>query len=551
VASSPFGRWGPAGAGTCPEGRKEYAYSIFGHGGRRPDVRGMRTNMKRLCGTQPIPFRHLTLLLVAFIVAVQSCGQVSDAPMFPTGGPTPGTPASMSKTGGDLQSGAVSAVLAAPLSVTITDASGNAASGVTVNWAVATGGGLLAAPTSITNAMGVATTIWTLGSSLGPQTATATVAGLTGSPATFNANAVTLFSLANLAAGWYHTCGLAAGGAAYCWGSDSAGQLGDGTTTDRKTPTPVVGGLAFASLTLGPRHTCGLTAGGTAYCWGDNIGGALGDGTTSDRHTATPVAGGLVFANLTAGLDYTCGLVPGGAAYCWGDNSQGQLGDGTTISRSTPTPVIGGIVFASLTAQATTCGLTPGGAAYCWGGNTFGELGDGTMTDRHTPTPIAGGLVFASLTGSSDFRCGLTTGGPGYCWGANAYGELGDGTWADNPITPKKMGGLLVFASLWPGGNHDCGLTAAGTAYCWGDNDYGEVGDGKVGNGTTGPGSRGVVLPVPVSNGLTFASLASGFFHTCGLTVAHAVYCWGYNFYGQLGDSTTTDRSVPTPAIKP
>jgi alpha-tubulin suppressor-like RCC1 family protein len=303
--------------------------------------------------------------------------------------------------------------------------------------------------------------------------------------------------------------------------------------------------LVFASLTLGPRHTCGLTAGGAAYCWGDNIDGALGDGTTSDRHAATPVAGGLVFANLSAGLDYTCGLIPGGAAYCWGDNSEGQLGDGTTTSRSTPTPVMGGIVFASLTAQSNTCGLTTGGAAYCWGGNTSGELGDGTTTDRHTPAPVAGGLVFANLTGSSAFRCGLTAGGAAYCWGNNSYGELGDGTWADNPTTPTKVASVLVFASLWPGGNHNCGLTAGGVAYCWGDNDYGEVGDGTKGEHT------GLHLPAAVTGGLVFASLASGFFHTCGLTTTHAVYCWGYNFYGQLGDGSTTDRSVPTRVISP
>ena len=106
-----------------------------------------------------------------------------------------------------------------------------------------------------------------------------------------------------------------------------------------------------------------------------------------------------------------------------------------------------------------------------------------------------------------------------------------------------------MFASLWPVGNHTCGLTAGGAAYCWGDNDYGEVGDGRVGNGT-GP-SRGVILPVSVSGGLVFASLAPGFFYTCGLTAAGGAYCWGSNQYGQLGDGTTTDRSVPVPVVSP
>lgn len=491
----------------------------------------------------------LALAAAMLVVPVQSCGHGGGAPATAVGPGTPGAAATMTKSGGDQQSGPVSAALATPLSVTSTDASGNVVSGVTVNWAVITGGGLLGAPTSVTNSLGVATMTWTLGATLGPQTATATVAGLTGSPATFGATAsaaVPAFTLASLAAGAYHTCGLTSGGAAYCWGSDSAGQLGNGTTTDRSTPTPIVGGLVFASLTLGLRHTCGLTAGGVAYCWGDNFAGALGDGSTTDRHVPTPVAGGPAFANLSAGFDYSCGLTAAGAAYCWGDNSYGQLGDGTTTERHTPTPVAGGFVFTTLTASGATCGLTAGGAAYCWGYNQSGVLAVGTLTvPILTPQPVVGGLAFANLTGSSAFKCGLTTGGTAYCWGSNEKGELGDGLGTYEATTPTKIATILLFASLSPGGDHNCGLTAGGTAYCWGDNDYGEVG-----SGTTGP-NRGVTLPAPVAGGLVFASLAPGFFHTCGLTAAHAVYCWGYNFLGQVGDGTTTDRSVPTPAIRP
>jgi alpha-tubulin suppressor-like RCC1 family protein len=458
-----------------------------------------------------------------------------------------GAAATMARSGGDLQSGPISAALATPLSVTITDASANLVPGVTVSWAAIAGGGSMGAPTSVTNALGVATMIWTLGATLGPQTATATVTGLTGSPATFGATATTAFTLASLAAGSYHTCGLTAGGAAYCWGSDSAGQLGDGTTTSRSTPTPVVGGLVFASLTAGISHTCGLTTAGAAYCWGDNVDGDVGDGTTTAHPTPTPVTGGPVFANLTAGFLYTCGLTTAGAAYCWGNNSNGELGDGTTTSHPTPTPVAGAFVFTSLTAAGShTCGLIAGGAAYCWGYNQSGVLAVGTLTNPIlTPKPVVGGLVFASLMPTSNFTCGLTTGGVAYCWGANEKGELGDGLGTYEATTPTKIASILVFASLWPGGDHNCGLTAGGVAYCWGDNDYGEVG-----NGTTGP-NRGVTLPAPVAGGLVLASLAPGFFHTCGLTAAHAVYCWGYNFYGQVGDGTTTDRSVPTRVISP
>ena len=143
---------------------------------------------------------------------------------------------------------------------------------------------------------------------------------------------------------------------------------------------------SWTSLTAGIAHTCGLTSGGAAYWWGHNVSGQLGDGSTTNRTRPAAVVGGITFASLTAGNAYTCGVTSGGAAYCWGDNSYGALGDGSITNRTRPAAVVGGIPFASLTAGgAHTCGLTSGGAAYCWGHNNWGELGDGSITDRTTP----------------------------------------------------------------------------------------------------------------------------------------------------------------------
>ncbi|MDP3775419.1 MAG: IPT/TIG domain-containing protein, partial [Gemmatimonadales bacterium] len=134
----------------------------------------------------------------------------------------------------------------------------------------------------------------------------------------------------SLTAGGGHTCGLTSGGAAYCWGGNGSGQLGDGSTTQRPTPVAVAGGITFASLAPGGGRTCGVTSGGAGYCWGVNSDGQLGDGSTTQRSTPVAVAGGLTFASLTAGGGHTCGVTSGGAAYCWGVNFQGQLGDGST-----------------------------------------------------------------------------------------------------------------------------------------------------------------------------------------------------------------------------
>jgi alpha-tubulin suppressor-like RCC1 family protein len=218
------------------------------------------------------------------------------------------------------------------------------------------------------------------------------------------------------------------------------------------------------------------------------------------------VAGGLTFSSISAGGWFnTCGLDTQGSAYCWGDNTYGELGDSTKTQRSSPVRVVGGITFAAISTGTThTCGLTSAGSAYCWGANSAGQLGDGTTTDQTSPVAVVGGLTFATISAGAEYTCGVTTSGPAYCWGNNSSGQLGDGTQTGRTV-PTPVAGGLNFASVATGGvgsvegvsaraAHTCGVTTAGTAYCWGDNFYGQLGNGtSSGYGTGGTDSNAPV----------------------------------------------------------
>ncbi|HEY3356108.1 MAG TPA: hypothetical protein VGQ83_22840 [Polyangia bacterium] len=318
---------------------------------------------------------------------------------------------------------------------------------------------------------------------------------------------ITVSSLADaaqLAGGGTHTCAIVTGGAVRCWGSNAAGQLGLGTTTNHTIPVAVPGLAGIAQLGAGQYHTCALLGDGTARCWGLNSAGQLGgsttgtctvSGTARDCGTSPITVAGLAGAReLALGSGHTCARLGDGTVACWGSNYYGQLGDGSAGTRSTPGLVPGLAAVVQLAAGALhTCALLADGTARCWGLNTLGGLGDGTTTERDAPTPVSGLTGAAQLAAGAYHTCARLADGTARCWGSNIDGILGatssshciDGTGTSQPcaLTPLTVTGLAGALHVTTGYYHTCALLAAGEVDCWGSTNEGQVGRGVVAYG--------------------------------------------------------------------
>ena len=361
-----------------------------------------------------------------------------------------------------------------------------------------------------------------------------------------------------LTAGFEHTCAILDNGSVSCWGSNSDGQLGDGTTTDRNTSTQTSSlgtGRTAVAISSGTSHTCALLDDGSVSCWGNNRDGGLGDGTTTDRNTPTQTSSlgtGRTAVAISSGSFHTCAILDDASVSCWGYNGYGGLGDGTTTDRNTPTQTLslgtGRTAIAISSGGTHTCAILDDATVSCWGRNDFGQLGDGTTTNRNTPTQTSSlgtGRTAVAISSGSVHTCAIVDDASVSCWGSNYNGRLGDGTFADRstPTQTSSLGTGRTAVAISSGSYHTCAILDDGSVSCWGANGNGQLGDGTTTDRYT------PTQTLSLGTGRTAVAITSGTAHTCAIIDDGTVSCWGYNSNGQLGDGTTTQRNTPAQTL--
>jgi hypothetical protein len=338
-----------------------------------------------------------------------------------------------------------------------------------------------------------------------------------------------------ISAGGSHTCAVVSG-AAYCWGSNSSGRLGDGTTDDRVVPTPVNGlGSGVTAIVAGGNHTCAIHN-GAAKCWGSGTSGQLGNGTNTSSSVPVQVTGltsGVTA--ISAGISHSC-AVHNGQVKCWGLGTSGQLGNSASASSNTPVNVTGlpSGVTAIESGDNHTC-VIHNGAAKCWGSGGSGRLGNNAIADSNVPVQVAGltsGVT--AITAGFLHTCAVHN-GAAKCWGNNSNGQLGDGTNTSSNVPVQVNTMTSDVTAVTAGDYHVCGIQS-GTLLCWGSNSSGQLGNG------TNTSSSAPVQVTGLTSGLN--SISAGWNHSCAVHVGQ-VKCWGSNFDGRVGDGSTTSRNAP------
>ncbi|MDA7740343.1 putative Ig domain-containing protein, partial [Euryarchaeota archaeon] len=346
-----------------------------------------------------------------------------------------------------------------------------------------------------------------------------------------------------MAAGEDHSCAIKDDGTVRCWGEGANGRLGYGGSTDKNSPTATSSlgtGRTAIDITAGGDHTCAVLDDGSVMCWGANTWGQLGDGTTTSRTSPTQTLSlGRPAVAVEAGMFFTCALLDNGSVSCWGKNNQGQLGRGYTnassdLSQRTPgltLPMPGGRPVISMDiSHYMVCGVVDNGSIACWsqyGGGHTPSLKT-FFNDANPAKDVATGRYSA---------CGLMENGNVTCWGTGFLGTGGSGQTANPGVIWPNLGSGRTAIHVELGRKHNCALLDNNAVKCWGDDAYGQMANGASTSNKNTPTS------VSFASGVVVQDIIAGQWHTCIAAQTNEMYCWGDGVYGKLGDGASSQNN--------
>ncbi len=369
----------------------------------------------------------------------------------------------------------------------------------------------------------------------------------------------TVFKEGSISSFYRHTCGIrASDGRVLCWGSGDYGQLGDGDIDNHETgyPNETTDTSAYISVSAGEYHTCGIRANDSrVLCWGRGTYGRLGDGETGNHEEGNPIPTTDTndYLIVSAGGYHTCGIRANDSrVLCWGDGGRGQLGDSDaglhTVGDPNETIDTSAYITVS-TGKQHTCGVRASdGRVLCWGSGDYGQLGDGDIDNHETgyPNETTDTSAYISVSAGEYHTCGIRANDSRVlCWGDGNYGRLGDGkTNSHEEGNPILTTDSSAYSSVITREYHTCGIRANDSrVLCWGRGYEGQLGDGDT-------DSHQESDPKLTTDTDAYIGLSGGEYHTCGIRANDSrVLCWGQGNYGQLGDGNTSDHEVGDPNV--